>query len=402
MDRGIVRHFRDYRKLLTVVSAIGLWLLFSDQAYSQQRSRFQMPTPEDMFRQNDRDGNGRLDTDEINANPFLPRMLQRSGLDTSRSISERDFINTMEEARRNWEQNGGRSRESGDGDEGRQRYDRRRNEDDDDDDDEGRRRYGEENRDDDDDGESNGEDDDRPQRRSTERRPRPRVTLDLQEDLVAGDADRDGQIAFLEWRNWDGKTLNEFHDLDVNGDGYVTPREVESIRGTAEDNDETQVASADRRGPRGGDSESEEDSEEDSSDDTEQESGPDEDRDDPDTESSRRDGRDGDEEDSDADADRSDERRSYRRDERSDRSDGDDEDDRNARDRDSDESPDEARAAAERYFRLMDRNRDGELASDEWQGGRIRGMFEEDGIDLDDSMSEDDFIDNYVRLSSGD
>jgi hypothetical protein len=223
------------------------------------------------------------------------------------------------------------------------------------------------------------------------------VTLDLQEDLVAGDADRDGQIAFLEWRSWNGKTLDEFHELDLNGDGFVTPREVEFIRGPAEEEEETQVAAADRRGPRG------RDSAEESDDDADDASGMDDEQDEPPTENSRRNGRDDDDDsESDEDTDRDDERRSFRRD-REGRADNEerDEDQGDERNRGSDESPDEARAAAERYFRLMDRDRDGEVASDEWQGGRIRGMFEDDGIDLDDSMSEDDFIDHYVRLSAG-
>jgi hypothetical protein len=381
MDRGITSHFRDYRKLLAAVSAIGLWVAIPGQAYSQQRQRFQMPTPEDMFRQNDRNGNGRLDPDEISSNPFLPRMLERSGLDTSRSISERDFIGTMEEARRNFEQNGGRGR-GGEGDnEGERRFDRRRNGEDD----EGQRRD-----DDDSDGgdeqDQDADDEDRPQRRSVERKPRPRVTLDLQEDLVAGDANHDGQIAFMEWRNWDGKTLDEFHKFDVNSDGFVTPREVQSIRGPAEDEEETQIASADRRGPRSRDSEDESD------DDSDEESATDEDQDDSDAETFRRDGRD-EESDVEEDEDRDDARRSFRRGDRGARDD-------DEGDRGSDESPEEARAAAERYFRLLDRDRDGEVASDEWQGGRIRGMFEDDGLDLDDSMSENDFIDNYVRLNA--
>jgi hypothetical protein len=389
MDRGIVRHFRDYRKLLAAVSAIGLWVTYSGQAYSQQRPRFQMPTPEEMFRQNDRNGDGRLSSEEINANPFLPRMLQRTGLDTSRPISERDFIGTMEEARRNWEQNGGRGRGGEGDDDGERRFDRRRDEDDSE-----RRRDDGDNEDSDNEGDEDpdADDEDPRERRSTERKPRPRVTLDLQEDLVAGDADRDGQIAFLEWRSWDGKTLSEFRQLDVNGDGYVTPREVEIIRGPSED-EETEIAAADRRGPR------DRDSAEDSDADAEEEAGTDEDQ--SDDETSRRDRGDRDDQESDSDADpdeqdtdRAGERRSFRGDEQE------DDEDRNERDRGSDESPDEARAAAERYFRLLDRDRDGEVASDEWQGGRIRGMFEEDGIDLDESMGEDDFIDHYVRLSS--
>jgi hypothetical protein len=345
--------------------------------------RFQMPSPEEMFRQNDRNGDGRLDSREINSNPFLPRMLERAGVDTSRDISERDFTDAMDQARRNFEQNGGRGR-GGPGP-GSERGPERRREGDDE---ERRRRY-EDEREEDENQDDREQDDSgaesRPERRSNDLKPRPRVTIDLQEDLVAGDADGDGQIAFLEWRSWDGKSLKEFAELDTNGDGFVTPREVEAIRGSDEDKEETQVAFADRRGPRDRDSESEDDSADETRDEDEGE------RAESDADSADADGRD-DERNADENSDERDEergdRRSFRR------------DDDEERDRDSDESPDEARAAAERYFRLLDRDRDGEIASDEWQGGRIRGMFEDDGIDLDDSMSEDDFIDNYVRLSA--
>lgn len=376
MDRGFDCRFRDYRKLLAAVSAIGLSLAFYDHAFSQERPRFQMPTPQEMFRQNDRNGNGRLDPEEINSNPFLPRMLQRSGLDTSRSITERDFIGTMEEARRNWEQSGGRGRG---GDEGDRRDGRRE---------EWRREGNEEERPGRGDGEpEEGEDPSdeetdaegrRDRRRSAERKPRPRVTLDLQEDLVEGDRDGDGQIAFFEWRGWEGKSLSEFQQLDVNGDGYVTPREVEAIRGPAEGEDDTQIASADGRG----------------SSDRDEDSEPDADRD-----AAARDSSNGDSQNDRDEDDESGERRAFRRDDRDGRE-AEDRDQNDERERGSDDNADEAREAAERYFRLLDRDRDGEIASDEWQGGRIRGMFEDDGIDLEESMSEDAFIDNYVRLSA--
>lgn len=394
MDRGIERHFRDYRNLLAAVSAIGLGIAVSEQAFSQQRPRFQMPSPEEMFRTNDKNGDGRLDSNEINANPFLPRMLERSGIDTSRDISERDFIDSMDQARRNWEQNGGRNRggpgegERG-GPEGERGQDWRR-----------RREEGEDGQRGRDESEENAENRDREERdarsterrerRDTEREPRPRVTLDLQDDLVDGDTDGDGQIAFFEWRHWEGKKLSEFHELDLNADGYVTPREVEAIRGpTEEEKKETQVATADRRSSRTRDADSEESGDDKADGDDERSQAND----------------DGDRRGSDRDAaeqsdDNEDQRRDGRQDEESRSSRRDDRQRDEEEDRGSDESPDEARAAAQRYFRLLDRDRDGEVAADEWQGGRIRGMFEDDGIDLDESMSEDDFIDNYVRLSA--
>lgn len=329
-----MHHPQDYRKLLLAVSAIGLSLGISGQAISQERPRFQMPSAQDMFRQNDRNGDGRLDSSEINSNPFLPRMLERMGVDTSRGVSERDFVGRMDEMRRNFERNGGggdRGRgDRGDGD--RRRDDENRGGDD--------RRRGDDDRDD-----RNRADEDAGDRDSEEmeddesstRTPRARVTVDLQEDLRPGDKDQDGQIAFYEWRAWEGKSLSEFTKLDLNGDGFITPREILQIRGPEPDEQAAALAANSRQSP----------------------------------------GRDG-----------------------AGRPSSDDDRSRDDRDQTDTAANPELAAEAQRYFDLMDRNRDGSVAPDEWQGRRIRGMFESDGIDLDEPVSSEDFVRHYVRLSA--
>ncbi len=371
MDREILSHCRDYRIRLAAVSAIGLCLTISGRAFSQERPRFQMPTAQDMFRQNDKNGDGRLDSNEINSNPFLPRMLERSGLDTSRGISERDFSDAMDDARRNFERNGG-TRQFGGGDRGsggdrgggREQGGRRGGEEGDDEDRQDRQR-GNRSRDQrsgGQDGNQDGENDEE-DRRTTDRKSRPRVTIDLQEDLLPGDSDGDGQLAFYEWRRWEGKSLSEFNALDTNGDGYVTPREVALLRGPTPDEIAATAAAADAR------------------------------TDDRDSRTRRSDGsRDGnaEQEDEDQRGDRDDRRRA------DDDSDGDQE-----RESDGEEDDGQLAADAERYFGLMDKDRDGSIAPDEWEGRRIRSMFEDDGIDLDSPVSQQEFIRNYVRLSAG-
>lgn len=53
------------------------------------------------------------------------------------------------------------------------------------------------------------------------------VTLDLPGAFLDGDLDRDGQVALYEWRKWKGNSASmiEFFALDANHDGFLTPRE---------------------------------------------------------------------------------------------------------------------------------------------------------------------------------
>ncbi|MFH5802561.1 hypothetical protein [Alienimonas sp. DA493] len=53
-----------------------------------------------------------------------------------------------------------------------------------------------------------------------------RVTRDLPEAFGEFDTDEDGQIGLYEWRLWNRALIAEFLTLDRDGDGYLTPREL--------------------------------------------------------------------------------------------------------------------------------------------------------------------------------
>ena len=53
-----------------------------------------------------------------------------------------------------------------------------------------------------------------------------RATVDLNKEFVPHDSDQDGQIGLYEWRKNNPTKLGEFFTMDLNGDGFLTPREI--------------------------------------------------------------------------------------------------------------------------------------------------------------------------------
>lgn len=53
-----------------------------------------------------------------------------------------------------------------------------------------------------------------------------RTTVDLNQEYVPHDADQDGQVGLYEWRKSNPGKLSEFFTMDLNGDGFLTPREI--------------------------------------------------------------------------------------------------------------------------------------------------------------------------------
>lgn len=60
----------------------------------------------------------------------------------------------------------------------------------------------------------------------TERGKPVRATVDLNKEFVPHDSDQDGQIGLYEWRKNNPTKLGEFFTMDLNGDGFLTPREI--------------------------------------------------------------------------------------------------------------------------------------------------------------------------------
>lgn len=174
-----------------------------------------MPSPEEMFSRIDTDGDGSLSSAEIN-NSFVSRMLR--DVDTSSGLSRDQFLEEMQRARERFGRGG---RDRGDSDRRRDRSDG-----------------------DGDRGAGTSGDGSAPPAASGAPTPAPangtapagtpaarvRVTIDLQADLLSADTDRDGQLGLYEWRRSAGRSLREFQQLDLNGDGFVTPREYETVR----------------------------------------------------------------------------------------------------------------------------------------------------------------------------
>ncbi|GIX03077.1 MAG: hypothetical protein KatS3mg113_0083 [Planctomycetaceae bacterium] len=172
------------------VGFVGLWAItgdFSDLsdsiAWSQDNDR-----AERFFRFLDRNGNQQIDPDEYERMPGSVReRLQQAGVSGDRPISLEEFQRAQQAAEE--------SRREG-------REERRREE-------------------------SRNNGDSRSSARTDSQKKtasKPKLTLALPAAYVALDRDKDGQIGFYEWER---AKLAEFRQLDRNGDGFLTPRELQ-------------------------------------------------------------------------------------------------------------------------------------------------------------------------------
>jgi len=63
----------------------------------------------------------------------------------------------------------------------------------------------------------------RSSRQPAKPKPKPRATVDLPEQYVSQDLDKDGQLGLYEWKL---SAIAQFRSLDANSDGFLTPREL--------------------------------------------------------------------------------------------------------------------------------------------------------------------------------
>jgi len=155
----------------------------------------------------DRNQDGRLDREEMQRLPGSFReTLERSEINVSNGLSKEQFLReiprAMEESRRRREEEY-RNRSGGDSPSSYRRSDDSRRSDD--------------------------------RRREEERKnssyvyspsKRDPVTMKIPRRFEDGDTDKDGQIGLYEWRQWRPEEKYHFRVYDINGDGFLTPKEL--------------------------------------------------------------------------------------------------------------------------------------------------------------------------------
>ncbi len=190
---------------------------------------FSPPTPEESFRRMDQNGNGQIDPDELQRLPsFIRDAYTRAGIDGSRAISQREFIDSAQRVREQFGRMDFRRPEGGGGpppgsDSGRdsRRDDERRDGSRSDERREDRR--DDSRRREEDSGDRRGSSTSTSKSGKKATKPKPRITKDLPDEYRARDKNGDGQVGLYEW---DRKLFAQFYELDRNGDGFLTADEL--------------------------------------------------------------------------------------------------------------------------------------------------------------------------------
>lgn len=275
------------------------------------------PSSDQIFGYLDKDKNGRIDAKEIESarGPFK-EMLQKAGVDYRKGLDKKSFSSAYEKIRTQRES----ERSKGDDQSRREEYEKRKRD--------YEKRRAEESK-------KKSEDSKRTSKKKAPAviRQKERVTIDIPVKFEEGDTDLDGQIGFYEWKKWKRKEISQFALYDRNGDGFLTPRELE--KGPVELPESSTIATASLAAPAVAASQPASTSQPKPS---------------------------------------------------------------------SSNPPVDMNSVAARrgesMFRLLDRDRDGKLATSEWGRARtLKPLFEKGGVDLSKPMTKNDFLANYIRLS---
>lgn len=174
-----------------------------------------------------------------------------------------------------------------------------------------------------------------------------RTTVDLSKDFIPHDTDQDGQIGLYEWRKNNPTKLNDFFTMDLNGDGFLTPREIKlSKEGKTQRSAASFMFALNRDQP---------------------------------TESRTDSGK------SEASAKLSEPKKTTK--------------EKTVPTKSTASSNDPINTQAKYFFKLLDRNKDNTVSAEEWKKSRsMRRLFEGANIDLSQSMSQAQFINHYVTI----
>lgn len=217
-----------------------------------------MPSPEESFRRIDTNGDGVIDSGEVQqVDGFRKQFLTQLGIDGSRPVGLREYTEKREQAMRNFDPQQFRRPDSGGGSPGGggfpgfggapgssggppsfpPRSDSDRGD---------GRRSDEPSRDERRDDRDRGRDERRESSSSSKSskktaKPKERVTKELPADYREKDKNGDGQIGLYEW---DRKAFAQFYALDRNGDGLLTPDELIAATKKSSSSDKSSSKSA--------------------------------------------------------------------------------------------------------------------------------------------------------------
>ncbi|QGQ24587.1 hypothetical protein F1728_18660 [Gimesia benthica] len=177
-----------------------------------------------------------------------------------------------------------------------------------------------------------------------------RTTVDLNSDFVPHDTDQDGQIGLYEWRKNNPGKLSEFFSMDLNGDGFLTPKEIQLSKAGTPQRSAASFMFALNSGQSG------------TSQPVPQESSASA---------------------TPASASKSAEQSAQP----------------TAETKPAAPSSDPMVSQANYFFKLLDRDKDNSISAEEWKKSRsMRRMFEEASIDLTVTMSQEQFVKHYIAI----